>query len=141
MNIEALISALRTDEGLRLKPYMDTAIPPRITIGYGRNLSDRGISVGEAGDMLYRDAIEAQRIAAALVPNWLRVDDVRQNVVANMAFNLGAGGLKKFQNFLAAVNDGRYAEAADHMKDSAWYGQVKGRAQRLAEEMRTGVVV
>ena len=140
MNFESLIAALKRDEGLRLKPYLDTAAPPRITIGYGRNLSDVGISAQEAHDMLTRDAIKAQSVAAALIPNWLGMDDVRQNVLTNMAFNMGGVRLKGFVKFLAAVNEGRYVDAAAEMLDSKWAVQVGARAARLAQEMLTGVV-
>jgi lysozyme len=140
MNLDSLIAALKADEGLRLKPYLDTAIPPRYTIGYGRNLFDVGISDQEAHDMLVRDTIKAQSDAADLIPNWLALDDVRQNVCANMCFNLGKAGLAKFTKFLAAVNEKRFDDAAVEMFHSKWYSQVKGRAERLAQEMLTGSV-
>jgi len=140
MNFDALVAALKRDEGLRLKPYLDTASPPRVTIGYGRNLSDNGISAVEAHDLLTRDAIQAQRDAAELVPNWLLLDDVRQNVLANMAFNIGKAGLAKFPKLLAAVNEHRFKDAAAEMVNSKWAGQVGARAARLAQEMLTGVV-
>lgn len=41
------------DEGLRLKPYHCTA--GKLTIGYGRNLDDNGISEEEALSMLRND--------------------------------------------------------------------------------------
>jgi len=138
MDFEGLLNALKRDEGLRLTPYLDTASPPRITIGYGRNLSDVGITTQEAHDMLTRDAIKAQRDACDLIPNWLGLDDVRQNVVANMAFNVGKGRLSGFVKFLAAVNEGRYVDAAAEMLDSKWATQVGARASRLAQEMLTG---
>jgi lysozyme len=138
MSFEALLAALKRDEGLRLKPYLDTATPTRITIGYGRNLSDVGIVDQEAHDMLVRDAIKAERDAASLVTNWSALDGVRQNVLANMCFNLGKGGLAKFPKFLAAVNEQRWSDAVAEMTNSAWYGQVGMRAARLAHEMLTG---
>jgi lysozyme len=139
MDFDGLIAALKRDEGLRLKPYLDTAVPPRQTIGYGRNLDDGGITIQEAHEMLVRDAIKAQSAAAALVPTWLMLDDVRQNVLANMSFNLGGGGLAKFKHLLAAVEVKNWDAAADAMIASRWYGQVGARAVRLADEMRTGV--
>lgn len=139
MNFDEFVAALKRDEGLRLKPYLDSAVPPRRTIGYGRNLDDHGISIQEAHELLVRDAIKAQRVAAEIVPTWLRLSDVRQNVLANMAFNLGGGGLRKFKHLLAAIAVSDWNAAADAMIASAWYGQVGARAVRLATEMRSGV--
>jgi lysozyme len=59
-------------------------------------------------------------------------------VVTDMAFNLGVDALCGFAATLAAVRAGRFAEAADHMLQSAWARQVKGRAAELAAMMRTG---
>lgn len=138
--LKALLSALERDEGLRLRPYLDTASPPRLTIGYGRNLTDRGISYSEANDMLENDAYQAIADAKTFVPNWDALDVVRQNVLANMAFNLGKTRLATFKKMLAAVNEGRYEAAAYEMVSSKWFGQTGKRAQRLEQEMLTGVV-
>jgi lysozyme len=138
MNFEALIAALKEDEGLRLEPYLDTASPPRMTIGYGRNLSDVGISDQEAHDMLVRDAIKAQMDAADLIPNWLALDDVRKNALSNMAYNLGKGGLAQFHHLLDAVDRLAFVEAAGHGRNSKWFTQVGSRAKRLMDELETG---
>jgi lysozyme len=57
-----------------------------------------------------------------------------------MAFNLGVEGLKRFKDTLSSVQAGEYQEAAKCMLDSKWASQVKGRAVRLANMMRTGEV-
>lgn len=62
-------------------------------------------------------------------------DDVAR-VLVNMVFNLGRPRLSKFKNMLAAVNAKDYETAADEMKDSKWYGQVKTRGVELVEIMR-----
>jgi lysozyme len=41
---------------------------------------------------------------------------------------------------LEALRTGDYADAADEMLDSAWARQTPARAQRLAQQMRTGQV-
>lgn len=45
------------NEGLTYKPYHDTV--GKLTIGYGRNLEDRGITFEEAKLLLANDIIEA----------------------------------------------------------------------------------
>jgi lysozyme len=144
MNLDSLLSALAKDEGRsvnsrgRHMPYKCPA--DKLTIGYGRNIEDNGISEGEAIDLLTSDAIQAHRDAAALVPNWLKLNDVRQNVLANMAFQLGEPKLARFRKLLAAVNEERFEDAAYEMMMSAWYGQSGVRSIRLKSEMLTGHV-
>ena len=143
MNLDALILAVKLDEGRRVKNGRHELYqcPSGCwTIGYGRNLEANGISEVEAVDLVTADCIQAFRDAAELVPNWLALDDVRQGVLANMAFNLGKERLAKFVHLLAAVNELRYADAANEMKQSLWYTQVGKRAERLALEMETGAV-
>ena len=138
MNLDQLIKDLERDEGVRLKPYLDTV--GKTTIGVGRNLTDVGISEDEADYLLHSDIA---RTIAGLDRNlnwWDSLDDVRQRVIVNMAFNMGVAGLLTFTNTLAAVHAGRYGDAADEMLASAWAKQVGPRALRLAEMMRTGTV-
>lgn len=132
-----LLADLRRDEGLRLMPYRDTV--GKLTIGYGRNLDDNGITREEAELMLRHDALTHLDELYAALP-WVKtLDPVRQRVLANMAFNLGIPLLMKFTNTLAAVRRGAYVEAAERMLASKWARQVKGRAVRLAAMMRDGV--
>ena len=71
--------------------------------------------------------------------NWFwALDDVRQNVLVNMAFNLGVSGLLTFKNTLRLISFSRYEEAAEEMLNSKWARQVGYRAEELAEQMRTG---
>ena len=55
-----------------------------------------------------------------------------------MAFNLGVNGLLGFRKTLALIEAGDYTKASVEMLDSKWARQVKGRATRLSEQMRTG---
>lgn len=74
----------------------------------------------------------------AALPWVTTLDEVRYAVLADMAYNLGVPGLLKFKNTLAMIEGGRYADASSAMLDSLWASQVKGRAKRLAEMMRSG---
>jgi lysozyme len=135
--LQALLDRLRESEGLRLKPYRDTV--GVLTIGYGRNLDHVGISEGEANDLLMNDIRKVIWQLDDRIPWWKSLDEVRQTVIADMAFNLGVAGLMKFKNTLKAVEEGRWEDASRGMLASLWAKQVKGRATRLASMMRTGV--
>jgi lysozyme len=136
VNYSALKDELIRDEGLRFKIYLDTV--GKSTIGVGRNLSDVGISREEAMIMLDNDITAATTALDATFPWWRGMNDVRQNAIVNMAFNLGIHRLAGFKLALAAMEKGDYAEAANQMEHSEWYTQVGGRAIRLTEMMRSG---
>lgn len=136
MNRDALANQLLVDEGLRLKPYKDTV--GKWTIGVGRNLDDVGISKSEAMMLLGADIDKVVAQLDAALPWWRRMTEARQNVVANMAFNLGINGLLGFKNTLASMQAGDYKAAAAGMLASKWASQVGDRAKRLADIMREG---
>ena len=56
-----------------------------------------------------------------------------------MAFNLGVTKLAGFNTFLGLARAGHYQQAGADLLTTAWAGQVKSRAQRLAKQMETGV--
>jgi lysozyme len=66
------------------------------------------------------------------------LDDVRQRVLLDMAFNLGLPGLLQFKRTLEAIRTGQYQQAATMMLDSLWARQVGQRAERLSRMMATG---
>jgi lysozyme len=158
---DALVAQLIRDEGIRLKPYVDccgrdwracVATPcaaaakghrGKLTIGIGRNLDDVGISREEATLLLGSGPTndidrEVSALKAAL-PWWPALDDVRQRVLADMAFNMGAAEiLADWQPTLRLIASGDYREAAKHMRASVWAGEVGARAERLARAMESG---
>jgi len=139
MDRDLLRSQLERHEGLRLKPYLDTATPPRLTIGYGRNLDDAGITREEADYLLATDIERVER-DLNMVDEYMDLDRIRQTVIANMTFNLGFHGLMQFKRMWAAIGRCDYEKAANEMLDSTWRRQVGARAIELAEIMRTGEV-
>lgn len=138
MNKVKLAEQLKKHEGLRLKPYIDTV--GKLTLGIGRNLEDKGVTEQEALFMLNNDVDYfysklCQRI------DWMKnLDDARQNVLVNMAFNLGITGLMTFKKMLLACEHGNFKIAATEMLNSKWAEQVGYRANELAEQMRTGQI-
>lgn len=136
MNKDALKNLIIVDEGLSLLPYTDTV--GKLTIGYGRNLTDRGISRDEADLMLTNDLRNVINQCLDNFPWFDALCDIRQNVMASMVFNMGIDGVKGFTKMLIAMIAKDYAEAANQMLLSKWAGQVGARATRLAEMMKTG---
>lgn len=137
MNRARLSKQLEIDEGKRPKMYLDTV--GKWTAGIGRNISDRAFSEDEIQLMLSNDINLAAKDVRQLVPGFDNLDDVRQEVLVNMSFNLGYDRLSGFKKFLAAVNSSEFATASLEMLDSKWAKQVGARAVRLSNAMRTGV--
>lgn len=133
---ERLLQMLKDDEGLRLKPYRCTA--NKITIGYGRNLYDVGISPDEAEMLLNNDIIRAKLAVKKHISNFDRLSENRKAVLINMCFNLGALGFSKFKKMIHAIKIEDFNEAAIQMKASKWYNQVTNRAERLIRLMKNG---
>lgn len=136
MNAQQLMAQLNIDEGRRKHIYPDTM--GKITAGVGRNLTDRDFSEDEIDLMLQNDVRMVLQSLDKTYPWWKGMTEERQQVLANMAFNLGMAKLSAFKNFLKALQSGRWDMAADEMLNSAWAGQVGARAVRLAQRMRKG---
>jgi len=121
-------------EGIKGKVYADSE--GVLTIGVGRNLEDVGVSYDEAMLMLDNDIKRVLYACWHEFPWFADLTEDRQNVVANMVFNLGLDGFKKFKKLIAAIEKEDWVEAACQMIDSKWAAQVKNRAVELAILMK-----
>ena len=138
--IANLTDQLRRDEGTKATAYQDHL--GYWTIGVGRLIDSRKPGAGlrpDEIDYLLRNDIN-DRVAALqkALPWFVKLDEARQGVLINMAFQMGTAGLLAFRQTLALVRDGKYTEAADQMLKSKWAEQTPGRAKRLSEQMKTG---
>ena len=157
MDVAKFKTQIKIHEGLRREVYMDTT--GNRTVGVGFNLermdapsrlqhvgaSHHEIVTGgslltedQINEMLMADIKDAERAAIDLVSNYEELNDVRQRVVVDMIFNLGARGFSKFVNTRKYISRGEFVKAADNMMRSLWARQVKGRARILSDMMRFG---
>jgi lysozyme len=143
-NLLVLIAELRRDEGVEYKPYKDTKGID--TVGVGHNLQASPLPAGwtypltdeQVNVLLTQDISNVFADLDHNLPWWVNLNDVRQRVLANMAFNLGIVKLLGFRNTLASMRQGNYKDASSGMLNSAWASQVRGRAVRLADMMLRG---
>lgn len=118
---------------------MYTCPAGKLTIGVGLNLEanplcDRAVSV-----QLDHDIEKATEGAKRVYGDrWDKLDEVRQEVLIQMVFQMGAAGVGAFKNTLASIRAGDYAGASAQMLRSKWARQTPKRAQRLAKAMREG---
>ncbi len=143
MTSQYLIPDLKSDEGCRLEAYPDPLSGgDPWTVGYGCTGPD--IKQGTVWTQAQAEAALADHVTKvegqldASFPWWRSMCDLRQDVLANMTFNMGIGGVSAFHNTLAAMERHDYEAAAEGMMDSLWAKQVGARAKRLSEQMRTG---
>ena len=136
------------DEGVKLFVYDDATGAPIVpgshveghpTIGIGRALDVHGISMSEALYLNNNDIKDVQNGLLDSLPWLANLDMVRFAALENMAFNLGVNGLLGFTETLAAIKQGNYELAAEDMLQSEWAQQVGDRANRLAQQIKTGV--
>jgi lysozyme len=124
------------DEGIETRPYTDTV--GKLTIGVGRNLTDRGISEEEALHLLDNDIALCHGELLAL-PWFEKLDEVRQAAMVNLCFNMGMTKLMTFRRTLEAMRVGDYESASYALLQSKYATQVGNRAKRVSEQIRTGV--
>ncbi len=133
--MDELLEQIKRHEGLRLKPYRCPS--GKLSIGYGRNLEDSGISLEEA-ELMLRNDISSLRNVLRHYSWWESLDDVRKDAIVNMAYNLGVIGLLKFKRMIFALKKNDYDTAAIEMMNSKWAEQVGDRAKELSNQIRTG---
>ena len=134
-----LIEMLKVHEGVETYAYKCSE--NKTTIGVGRNVDKNGglgLSNDEVDYLLQNDI---NRIILELDSeySWYSdLDDVRQNAMIDISFNLGQTRLRAFKKALAAMSEGDWDEAADQFMDSRWSEQVGIRAKNLTEMIRSG---
>ena len=139
-DLDRLLGDVVTDEGFRGITYMDTT--GHLTIGYGRNLEAHPYTRKEA-EVWTRRHLEFCSVMAETYCGeaWRTMNDVRQEVIINMAYQLGYGGLSTFVQMRKAVRAGDWNEAARQGTDSQWGRRHKARRTRLMDELRTGLKI
>jgi len=155
-NMTELLDQLVLHEGLELLPYEDSL--GINTIGIGRNLEHRGLSEAELGHIgkdlsdifewgitkeqayyLAKNDIEiVEKEVCESHPCVVELDEIRQRVIIDMAFNMGVPRLNKFKKMWKAIEEENFEEAKIQMLDSRWASQVGNRAVRLSNAMETG---
>lgn len=129
---------LKKEEGFKSTVYKCSS--GKHTIGFGRNLDDRGITLEEANDLLRNDICRCDEELSQNIPNYSKLNGPRQYVIISMCYNIGLSGVIKFKKMWQAINEGDFAKAAAEMLNSKWAAQVGPRARKLARIMETGEI-
>jgi lysozyme len=146
-------AALRADvmqaEGFRQFPYMDCCGKPwrscscarkgKLTIGYGRNLDDVGLSKLESEVLLDHDLHTAEMTGNRMFDWFGGLSELRQRAITELIFNMGAVTVRGFRQMLLAIKVKQFKAAAAHLLDSRWKEQVgPTRSGRIARYLGDG---
>jgi lysozyme len=159
-----IIAMLEVHEGLRLKTYSCTA--GYNTIGIGRNLDTNPLSKKERADLeargvdcsdpanmilstkgdayylLLNDLQSVYTKLRAQIPRFAELSQVRQDVLADMAYNMGVAGLMRFKKMFealeTALQTGDHRPVVAQMLNSKWarqLGKEEGNRPHTLSEM------
>jgi lysozyme len=134
MNIKRLTESIKLHEGLRLHPYKCPS--NKLTIGYGRNLEDKGLTTFEANLLLNNDIQEIYTQLKQQLPYFKDLKYIAQEILIEMAFQIGVSGLLKFKKTLHYLENKDYKNASIEMLNSKWAKQTPQRAKKLSNLMK-----
>ena len=122
-----LVESIKKHEGFRGMPYDDSLGIP--TIGYGTKLP---ITEHEADLLLKSRVYQKKEELERAEPFVKELPKEKQDVLLEMSYQLGVGGLMKFRKMWKALKKFDYKEAAKEALDSRWAKQTPKRAEELA---------
>jgi len=99
------------------------------TIGYGRNLEQRGITKEEAEHLLANDIKQCIKELKGIMNKFDDLPTKAQLVLIDMCYNLGLSKLLNFENMLDAIDAKDWEKASAELLDSRYAAQVKRRAR------------
>jgi GH24 family phage-related lysozyme (muramidase) len=148
-----IYTRIKLHENVKDKVYPDSEENPTIGVGFNLTRLDADKRLKSVGadpklirsgkarltanqiETLYvQDLNSAKKSAKKLLSKtWDELPKDVQEVLTEMAFNLGEGGLSEFKNTLGYIEDKRFKLAAQSMLKTKWARQVGSRAKRLAK--------
>ena len=138
--VNELKERIKKHEGFRDVIYKDSL--GFATIGYGHLVLPTDDFVEgqqyskEVLDAVFdKDFQNAQDNANKLIGDIPLVYQAKE-VICEMVFQLGIGGVSKFKNMWKALEDGDYYTASQEMLDSRWAKQTPSRAEELSNIMK-----
>jgi len=127
-------------EGLRLKLYKDTK--DLLSIGWGRNIEQCGISEAEAQFMFDNDMKDVMAQIEIKILFWNNLSDTRKVVLIDMAYNLKGRvqGLLKFKNMLEYSEKEEWSKASVEILRSKYAKDVPNRALENAKAYESDTI-
>ena len=144
MNMDRLLESVKKHEGYRNKVYLDTL--GKRTVGVGHLCvedfweDDKEYEEKFLMTILEHDLQSAIKGAKDLMQEHgcMDIDEVAEEIIIEMVFQLGKSGVSKFRNMWKALQQDppQYDVASIEMLDSRWAKQTPNRAQSMADQMK-----
>ena len=143
MDMQRLLKSVRDHEGYRNKVYLDTL--GKRTVGVGHLCvedfweDDKEYEENFLMQVLADDLQNAIKGARELKEehSCTDIDEIAQEILVEMVFQLGKNGVSKFRNMWKALAEKNYIGASFEMLDSKWAKQTPNRAKSMAELMKS----
>ena len=124
-------------EGYEGHPYSDSV--GKVTIGIGRNLTDRGVLPTEIDMMFDHDVDYFFNFLSDKFVWFPKLNEARQIALVDMCF-MGTKTFMQFEKMIAALEMGDYERAAEEITNSKYAGEVGQRAIDLSNIIRMGAI-
>lgn len=153
---------LKQDEGVKYKWYLDSELYPTIGIGHliikqkitdaniinglisklvGRVVTNGTITEDEVSKLFADDlyVVRSGILSNSRLGNiYGSMSRSRQMAIENMCFQMGVGGLLKFNNTLSAMEAQDWKSAYTNLRQSLWASQTPGRSGRVSKIILSG---
>ena len=134
---ESLQDRIMRHEGFCAIPKLDVA--PMYVIGFGHDITEmqrdnysNGISISDATALLDKDIAASTLEVSTEIPWSVHLDEIKQEVLIEMAFQIGIHGLLGFHNMLLCAKNGDDSGVVANMLNSEWHKQTPSRCEELA---------
>jgi len=108
------------------------------SVGFGRNLTQIGLSEEEAEFLLENDIRRVEKELERF-PWFENLNTVRRAATTSLNYNLGLTRFLKFKKMIKALENGNWPSAAFEVYPNSRYAkQVPGRAYEISELIRWG---
>jgi lysozyme len=141
MDYKAVKERIKKHEGFRNTVYLDSL--GKATIGYGHLLTEdddfeEGIQYDKSLlEVLFDKDFNRSAYNAEQLLEGIDICDTAREIIVEMVFQLGIGGVFKFKKMFEALRKKDYNEAAEQMLDSQWRVQTPKRCEELSSLMRS----
>ena len=129
----SLIDNIKISEGYRSRPYRCTE--NHLTVGYGFAIKDLELDEDICDMILERKVAKLVERLESNLPYLPSLPKEVQDVLIEMAYQMGVSGLLKFKKTLMYIETKDYKDASVEMLDSRWAKQTPNRAKKLSDIM------